>query len=175
MKKPLYPLEQIALIKEKRLEEAEKILKEKKEKLDAETAKLSSLEKKLNETRQHRVEKIQKHLEEMEAGTTSEKITHHERYIKHVVDERLKAEQRDVEGQKKVVKLAEEAVEKARSERLKKHQEVEKMKLHKKEWEKEVQLQAEKEESLEADELGESIHVRKKRTKFWSSKDGKRK
>ena len=175
MKKPVYPLAQVALIKEKRLEEAEKTLKEKKEIYDLEVEKLQNYKKKLEEVQKLKEEKIQKHFEEMSKGITSKEIEVHERYIKDVVNEQLNQEQSKVNNQKKTVKAAEEEVEKARKDRLKKHQEVEKMSLHKKEWKKEVGIQEARDEAIEADELGSNIHNRKRHIKHWSSKGGKRK
>jgi hypothetical protein len=45
MSKPQYPLEQVTIIKQKELDEAEKTLKERKVVLDKENDKMSSLEK----------------------------------------------------------------------------------------------------------------------------------
>ncbi len=164
-----YPLEQIAQIKVKRLEEAEKLLKEKKRLLDVEVEKLKKVVEKRDLVKKHRQDKLQKFLDEMQEGTTSDKIITHDRYLKKIVDEELKAEEKKVFDQKKVVTKAEEEVEKARKDRLKKNQDVEKLKLHKKEWEKEALHEEMKKDASETDEMGSSTHSLKKRARH---KDG---
>jgi len=160
-----YPLEQIAQIKQKRLEEAEKLLKEKKRLLDVEVEKLKKAEEKRDTVKKHRADKIRKFMEEMDEGTTSTKIATHERYIKKVVDEELKVEEKKVSEQVKVVKKAEEDVNNARKDHLKKNQEVEKLQLHKAEWKKEILLEEGKIEAGEADEMGSNTHALKKRSR----------
>jgi hypothetical protein len=163
MKKAVYPLEQISLIKQKRLEEAEKTLKQKKEALEIEQKKLQEAQKKLEEVKKHKTEKLTLYMKEVDEGTTSDKIAIHERYIKEIVEEELKVERKRVDTQKKAVEKAEKELEAARIERLKKNQEVEKMALHKKEWEKEIKLELNRLESIETDELGSNIHSLRKR------------
>lgn len=175
MGKEEYPLEQIATIKDKRLEEAEKVLRDKKAKCEEEKKRLQTFEEKRDEVKKHRQEKIRKHIEEMEQGTTSREIEIHQRYIQQVVDEELKEAEKKVNAQQKIVITAEEEVEKARKDYLKKTQDVEKIKLHRKEWTKDAKMQEVRDESLETDELGANIHSRKRHTKFFSSKNGKKK
>ena len=159
-----YPLEQIQEIKQKRLEEAEKILKEKKRLLDVEIEKMKKIEEKRDLVKKHKKDKLAKFFEEFAEGTTSDKIVTHERYLKKVVDEELKAEEKKVLDQGKVVKKAEEEVEKARKERLKKNLDVEKLKLHKGEWTKEAQKEELKIEASETDELGSNAHSMRTRS-----------
>lgn len=163
MKRPEYPLEQVSLIKQKRLEEAEKRLKEKKEALERELEKQEQLKKKLKEIQDLKKQKVAQFLKELEEGTTSDKINLHETFIKEVINEKLKAEEKKVKDQKEVVKKAEEAVEVARKERFQRNQDVEKMHLHKKEWLKQVALEEMRVESSESDEMGTNIHTTKKR------------
>lgn len=169
-----YPLEQIATIKQKRLEEAEKTLREKKLKLEEEKKRLVTFEEKRNEVLKHKNEKIRKHLEEVSQGTTSREMEIHQRYIKEVVEEELKEAEKKVVSQKKVVTQSEEDVEKARKEYIKKNQDVEKIKMHRKEWDKEAKMQEIRDEALETEELGTNIHSRKRHTKFYSNKHGKK-
>ena len=164
-KKPKYPLEQVALIKQKRLEEAEKLLKEKKEILEKEKEKLSEAKKKLANVKKLKEDKMREYFKEMEKGTTSDKIKLHETYIKDVVDEQLKSEKKKVADQKEEVKKAEEALEAARKDRLQKNQEMEKMRLHRKEWEKEVALEEMRQDVIDNDELGSNIHTMRNRGK----------
>lgn len=160
-----YPLEQIAQIKQKRLEEAEKMLKEKKRLFEVESEKLKKAEEKRDIVKKHKKEKLQKFIRELDEGTTSDKIATHERYLKKVVDEELKVEERKVTDQAKVLKKAEDEVEKARKEYLKKTQDMEKLKLHKTEWNKEILLEEIKLEAAETDELGSTAHAMRKRNR----------
>lgn len=165
MKKPKYPLQQVATIKHKRLEEAEKLLKEKKRILEEEEEKLVAVKKKRDEVRKHKNEKIRKYMDEVMEGTTTDKIQMHEKYIKDVVDKELKEEDKKVKDQKEAVKTAAEELEKAREDRLKKNQEVEKMKLHRKEWEKEMALEMSRAEGVINDELGSNVHTIRKQSR----------
>jgi flagellar biosynthesis chaperone FliJ len=162
-KKPEYPLMQVSQIKQRRLEEAEKMLKERKEQLQKEEEALKVAIAKRDKVLEHRKEKLRKHLAEMDQGTSSEKILQAERYIKKVVDEDLKKEEKKVKEQQEVVKKAEKAVEIARLDMVKRNQEVEKMRLHQADWEKEQSLIEMQAENLEMDELGSSTFVRKKK------------
>ena len=45
---------------------------------------------------------------------------------------------------------------------MKRQQDVEKLRIHRKEWEKEMKLLEEQKESLEMDETGSSLHTRRK-------------
>ena len=158
-----YPLEQIAFIKQKRLEESEKVLKEKKRLLEIEEEKLKKAEEKRDLVKKHRIDKLEKFFSESSMGISSDKILTHQSYIKKVVDEELKVEEKKVQDQIKLVKKAEDEVEKARSDRLKKNQDVEKLKLHKDEWKKESYKEDLKKESMETDEMGSSTYSLKKK------------
>jgi predicted nucleic acid-binding Zn-ribbon protein len=74
-------------------------------------------------------------------------------YLKEV-DEKLKLRETKVKEQKKVVDAAEKKVEDARQEMLKRQQDMEKMRLHRKEWEKEIKIILEQKEAIEMDETG---------------------
>ena len=108
--KEKYPLEHLVMIKARRLEEAEKVLKAKKEALAKEEATLKELEEKRDQTKRHRHDKINQLREELDKGTTTDKITAAKTYIK-VVDEELAERERKVNEQEKKVKEAEEEVE----------------------------------------------------------------
>jgi len=84
--------------------------------------------------------------------------------IKSFIDEmyKLGLKEKKVEEQIKVVKEAEEAVEMARKDMIKKQHDVEKMKTHRKEWEKEMRALEVHQEGIETDELGTSMHTSKK-------------
>jgi flagellar biosynthesis chaperone FliJ len=156
-----YPLEQLAIIKQKKLEEAEKALKEKKEALIKEEEKLKAVEKERDKVKEHRIAKLQQLRDKLDEGTSTDKIQQMKYYLK-VVDEKLKGKELKVKEQQKQVENAQKQVELARQDFLKKQQDVEKLRLHREEWEKEMRLVLEHIEGLESDELGSAMHSRKK-------------
>ncbi len=157
-----YPLEQLKQIKEKRLQEAEKILKEKKEALAHEEDVLKQVEAERDEMLRHREDKLKQFRDVLDEGTTTDKIQQMKQYLK-VVEEKLKVKQVKVQDQKKKVEQAQAAVEAARQEYVKKQRDVEKLDIHRKEWDKEVKIALEHVESLEGDEMGASLHHRRKK------------
>lgn len=163
-KKGKYPLEQLAIIKKKKLDEAEKILKEKKLALIKEEEKLKEVEKERDKVKEHRVAKLTQLREELDQGTTTDKIQQMKYYLK-VVDEKLKVHEQKVQEQVKKVEQAKTAVEAARQDYLKKNQDVEKLRIHREEWEKEMQAILEQKEAVETDEMGSVGHARHKRLK----------
>jgi hypothetical protein len=164
MKLPKYPLEQLMLIKERRLEEAEKKLKEKKLLLEKEQLKLKKLEEDCQTTHDHMQDKVKQLEEEMNQGTHSDKIDIAHKYLK-VVQEQLDQKKKKVLEQDKVVKTAAHNVELARQDLVKKQQDVEKLSIHKNEWKKEVMKDLEYKEALEGDEIGSAKHLSLKREK----------
>ncbi|MBI5274585.1 MAG: YscO family type III secretion system apparatus protein [Chlamydiales bacterium] len=165
MKKlPPYPLEQLAEIKQKRLEEAEKELKHKKHLLDVEKQKLIKREEERDQVKAHKADKLQQMNDKFDEGITSDEIEIMRRYLK-VVDEKLKGKEVKVLDQKKQVTLAEKAVEDAKKNLVKKQTEIEKIRMHKEEWTKEMKVLMEQEEEKVLDELGSVAFVRKKHQK----------
>ena len=164
MKLPKYPLEQLILIKERRLEESEKKLKEKKLILEKEQKKLKTLEAEAQEVHDHKQEKIKQLDEEMNQGTDSLKLDIAYKYLK-VVQEQLVQKKRKVLEQDKVVKTAEQQVEIARQDMIKKQREVEKLTIHKDEWKKEVMKELDYKEALDGDEIGSAKYISLKKAK----------
>ncbi len=159
-----YPLDQLVQIKQKRLEEAEKVLRDKKEALAIEQEKLTQLEKKRDEVKTHYKSKLTQLREKLDEGTSSTKITQMKQYLK-IVSEELAQEQKKVDAQIKVVESAEKQVEEARQDLFKKQKDVEKLKIHHKEWKKEIHLEAERLQGQEEDEMGSTMHHLKKTEK----------
>jgi NhaP-type Na+/H+ and K+/H+ antiporter len=159
VKKPKYPLEEIDQIKKKRFEEAEKSLQEKKEYLAKEQKKLEQYMKDLELIKQH---KIRQMMDEMQKGTTSDQIMLKERYLKVVVEEKLKREHAKVFEQQKEVKKAQDEVEKARVLLEQRRQDVDKLRMHREDWEQEVRKELEAFDVKETDEIGTTIHTARK-------------
>ncbi|MDN3505493.1 MAG: type III secretion T3S chaperone [Rhabdochlamydiaceae bacterium] len=159
-----YPLQQILQIKEKRLEEAEKTLIEKRNQLKEEEEQLLKLQKKRDEVKKHRDDKINQLKEELDEGTTSDKIEQAQRYLQ-VVDEKLLSREKKVAEQKTKVKAAEEAVEEAKKEVLRKQVDIEKITIHKNSWTKEMKMEEARIARVESDELGSGMFVRRRKKK----------
>lgn len=162
--KEKYPLEQVVQIKQKRLEEAEKVLEEKRAALAKEQEKLEEVEKERDKVLDHRKAKLAQLRQKMDEGTPPAKITQMKQYLK-VVDEELKQKEHKVKEQKKVVEQAEKAVEVARQDYYKKQKDIEKLKMHRKEWDEEMRSVMEHKEAIETDEMGNAMHTSKKKHK----------
>ncbi len=159
-----YPLLQVLEIKHKRVEDAEKVVKEKLEALEKEKQKLAEREADRDKAVHHYQEKLTQMREEMDHGTTSPKIQQMKAYLK-VTQEKVKIEEKKVQDQKGQVELAEKNVQMAKHELKLRRQEVDKLLTHKKDWEKEMRKEEEIIEGRQQDELGTisfSIHNRKR-------------
>ncbi|PCI77511.1 type III secretion T3S chaperone [Candidatus Aerophobetes bacterium] len=165
MKSESYPLHQIVLIKKRRLDEAERFLKQKRDELLAEEHKLKKVEEERDLTQKHFEDKQDQLKELQNVSTSAEKIEDLKIYLQTVTIE-LKEKQEKVKIQKTAVSTAESAVNHARVNMLKKQQEVEKLKLHKKSWKKEVQLEQLRKEGIETDDLGTSSFSQKKQSRY---------
>ncbi|MCY3974100.1 MAG: type III secretion T3S chaperone [Simkaniaceae bacterium] len=152
-----YPLAQLVRIKQRRLEEAEKELRRRRTVLDEETDKYRRLEESKNETLRHKEEKLDKLRTELDEGTTSDKIDRAHKYI-DVVDEELEAKEKKVSDQHKAVETARGRVEEARRDVIGKERDMEKLRMHRREWEKEMKALQEYEAGIETDEIGNVMH-----------------
>ena len=159
---PKYPLIQLVRIKKRRLEEAERILKQKRKELEKEIEKQKQAEKVRDESKNHKEDKLNQLRAKLDSGTTSDKVKVMKDYLQ-VVDEELQEKEKKVEGQIQEVKKSREKVEAARQDFLKKQQDVEKLFMHYEEWKKEIYTLAQQEEGLETDEIGSVMHNLKKR------------
>lgn len=162
MTKQEYPLEQLVLIKKRRLEEAEKALKEARDFLEKEKETLKSIIAERDKTKQHREDKLSELRTKMDEGEASNKIIAMKEYLKTVDVELVKKEEA-VKAQEVKVQQAEEAVETARKNMIQKQTDLEKLSLHRKDWDKEVKLEERRRDASESDELGSAMHSKKKR------------
>lgn len=154
----VYPLKQIIDVKQRRVEEAEKVVREKRSALEKEQQKLAEREAEYKKVKDHKDDKLKQLRETMDAGTTSPKIQQMKNYLK-TVDEKLKVEEKKLKEQQEQVKIAEKNLEQAKLELQRKRQEVDKLLIHKKDWEKEKRKELEIIENREQDELGSIIHT----------------
>lgn len=157
-----YPLEQLMTIKKKRYDQALKTLEEKKAILLEEQKKLKEVEAQRDKVLEHKTDKLEQLREELDSGTTTDKIQQMKNYLK-VVDEELEIKEKKVADQIKKVEDAEKQVEQAKAELFARKKDLEKLEIHKKEWEKEVKHWVSVQEGIEQDELGSSTHTLRKR------------
>jgi chromosome condensin MukBEF ATPase and DNA-binding subunit MukB len=157
-----YPLIEVIRIKKRRLDEAEKVLRDKKLILEKELEKLKSLQKQFDEAKKVFDNYLFKLREAMDAGEPSQKIDQHKLHLKELKERYLLA-QKNVENQKKVVKTAEEAVEVARADYQLKEKEVEKLHIHKSEWNQAMKLEEQRGEDIKMDDISNATYSRKKK------------
>lgn len=157
-----YPLIEVIRLKKRRLDEAEKILRDKKQILAKEEEKLKVIQKELNEAKTKFDTYLQKLRDAMDQGEPSSKIDHHKLHLKDLKELFLMC-QKKLDNQKKVVKSAEEAVETARLDYQLKEKECEKLTIHKTEWLQAMTLEQARADELKMDEMSTSAHARKKK------------
>ncbi len=162
MKGLKYPLEQLLQIKKSRYDQALKTLEKKKALLEEEKKKLEKCEREKGRVLTHKQEKLRQLRQDLDGGTTSDKVQTGKQYLK-VVEEKLQEEEKKVEKQKQNVKNAEKQVEIAKEELFQKKRDLEKLEIHQKEWKKEVKLWSTRQEALEHDELGSISHSFRKK------------
>jgi hypothetical protein len=163
MNNPLtYPLEQLVSIKKNRFDQAVKILEEKKALLDKANAKLYALTEERDEVLKHKNAKLTQFRTEVDGGTTTGKIQQMKTYLK-LVEEQLATKQKNVADQQKVVDAAKKQVDMATEEVIQRKKDLEKLEIHKKEWEKEVRYLTEQKEGLELDDQGSATHALRKK------------
>lgn len=153
MAKIVYPLQQVLQVKERRVEEAERVVVEKIAALRKEEEILAKKEEEREAVRKHMQDKLDQMRNEMDQGTTSPKIQQMKAYLK-VVQEKLKVEDKKVADQKEQVKIAEKNLEIAKEDLRRKRQEVDKLVTHRKDWMLEMKKEEEIIEGREQDELG---------------------
>lgn len=164
MNKMVYPLKQVLEIKIRRVEEAEKVLKEKQQLLAKEQEKLKQVEAERDKVLKHQQDKLQQLRDEMGHATTSPKIQQMKVYLKVVAD-KLQVEEKKVSNQKEQVDIAQKNVDEAKKDLDRKRLEVDKLHTHQKDWEKEMRKEMELIEIREQDELGGIIFLGRLQTK----------
>lgn len=160
-----YPLLQIIDVKQKRVEDQEKVVKEKIQQLEKEQEKLREREAERDKVVKHHTEKLSQLRQELDTGTTSDKVQQMKAYLK-VVKEKVEVEEKKVVEQQGHVAQAEKNLELARQELHIRRQDVDKLLNHKKDWEKEQRKEAEIIEGREQDELGSVIFMNHKKNRI---------
>lgn len=165
MSVPKYPLSEVKRIKQNRFDQAQKILEEKKEELKTEEKKLKEVEQARDKVLEHKIEKLNQIRDELDAGTTSDKIQQMKTYLK-IVETNLEEEETKVKEQQKQVEYAEKQVEQAVDEVFRRQKDLEKMQIHEKEWTAEARDEQQKKIESERDELGSMTYEQKRKKKL---------
>ncbi len=157
-----YPLEQLIKIKKNRFDQAVKILEEKKALLDKEKAKLYDATKQRDEVLSHKKAKLEQLRNKLDEGTTTDKIQQMKAYLK-VVDGNLAEKEKKVQEQQKAVDTAQKQVDLATEQVFQRKKDLEKLEMHKAEWNKDKLYEASKKEASQQDEQSSSTYaIRKK-------------
>ncbi len=157
---PAYPLEEVLEVKNRRVEMAELVVKEKKKLLEIEEQKLREREAERDKVKEHYKIKMNQLRQELDQGTTSDKIVQIKVYLK-VVQERLVAEEKKVKDQKTQVDLAQKNLDIARNQLKDREKERDKIVTHRKEWTKEMIKEMVVIETRAEDELGSTMFLTK--------------
>lgn len=157
-----YPLEELVKIKQKRFEQAVKLVEEKKIILKREQDTLKNLEKDRNEVLKHKEEKLKQLREALDSGESTDKIRQKKDYYK-IVQENLIEKEKKVKNQEKNVNAAEKELEIARKNLMDKQKDIEKLEIHRKQWEKEMKYFQNQKEEVFQDEIGSVKHIMKKK------------
>ncbi|MEI8365760.1 MAG: type III secretion T3S chaperone [Parachlamydiaceae bacterium] len=164
--KDAYPLGQVLQVKQRRVEDAEKVVKEKRLALEKEQKILADREADRDKAKKHYDDKLKQMRDELDGATTSPKVQQMKVYLK-IVKERIVTEEKRVQEQKKQVEKAEKILETAQADLKQKRLEVDKLQSHRKDWLKDLQKEQEVVAGREQDELGSVIfmarHHREKR------------
>lgn len=160
-----YPLEQIIKVKERRVEEQEKVVKLKEELLEKEKEKLAEREKDRDKAKSHLADKLQQLRNELDSGTTTDKVQQMKAYL-NVAKEKLVVEEKKVKDQMALVEQAKEALKKEVDLLKLRRQEVDKLKSHKKDWLVIAKKEQEIIEGREQDELGSTSFLSNRRKKL---------
>jgi hypothetical protein len=148
-------------IKQNRFDQAVKTLEEKKVLLEKAYESLYDVTKERDEVLEHKGAKLGQLRQSLDEGTTTDKIQQMKVYLK-TVDEKLAEREKKVVTQQKNVDLAQKQVDVATNELFQRKKDLEKLQMHKQEWEKEVRYWSDRKEASEQDEQGSATYQLRK-------------
>ena len=160
LKAPEYPLDQILGVKKKRVEEAQREVVNKQEALKKEEQELLKVEKKRDEVKNHKQEKLDQLVTTLNEGTTSDEVLQMKAYLE-VVEEKLQDAEQKVQNQKQAVETAKQNLEVAKEDLHKKRKEVDKLEMHRKKWLKKEEKELARKDQLQQDEIGQTIFLQR--------------
>lgn len=161
----VYPLQQVLGVKKKRVDDAEREVKKRQDELRKQEEILKQKEAERDEVIAHKSAKLQQLRDEMDQGTTTDKIKQMKLYL-GVVEERIEEKKKKVKEQKEQVRLAEKNVEEAKAQLALRRKEVDKLETHRKDWLAEAKKELEVIEGREQDELGSIAFITRQRRGF---------
>lgn len=161
MAKPVYPLKQVLEVKQKRVDDAEKVVQEKMKALEAEKQKLVEREKDRDKAIAHHTDKLNQLRQCLDEGTTTDKIIQMKNYMK-VAKEKVKIEEKKVKDQQEQVNIASKNLQEAQNQLKLRRLEVDKLDTHRKDWHKEMLKEEEVIIGREQDEIGNIIFSTKR-------------
>lgn len=165
MDKVEYPLKQVLEVKQKRVEDAEKVVIEKQKILKQEQDKLAEFEAARDKAKAHHQDKLKQFRDELDRGSTSPKLQQMKAYLK-VVEEKVKVEEKKVKDQKTKVDAAQKDLDEAKKQLQLKRLEVDKLETHKKDWMKERKKELDILQEKEMDEIGNITYESKQRKQY---------
>lgn len=157
----VYPLQQVLGVKEKRVDEAQRVVVERKNALEREEKKLKQVEEARDEIKRHYKKKLEQLRNALDSGKTTDKIQMMRLYL-DTVEEKLAIEEDRVKKQQLQVEQAKQALEEAQQLWRQRMKEVDKIKEHRKQWLLEAKRDLDREEAKEQDELGSVMHLSQK-------------
>ncbi len=164
MKLPPYPAEQILGLRQKAVEEAERLLRERRLATERERQKLAKLKEERLEIDRRKAaaqDEFQKRLGQPGANIMMENerlVAYEKRCVVEAAAKDAEIRQQDAE-----VKRAESREQDAKFELNQRIKELEAIKEHKKEWEKETRRELEEAEERKLEEIGEVMHTTRER------------
>jgi flagellar biosynthesis chaperone FliJ len=163
-KLPKYPLEQVLEVKKKRVDDAEKVVVEKRKFLEKEQEKLLQCERERDQVKNHYNDKLTQLREELDKGANTAEIQIMKRYL-DVVKEKLAKEQAKVAEQQIQVQNAQKQLDEAQAALTQRRLEADKIEMHRKEWLKEVRKEMQIAQEKTEDEIGSIIYQAKHKPK----------
>lgn len=157
-----YPLQQLLEIKEKRVEDAERILHEKKEALAREEEKLQKCIERERLAQKTYDEQLDTFYNDFAGGTQSHKIKQRKEHLKTLL-EQVKIEKEKTKKQREIRNKAEQEKDEAKAILDQRRIDLDKIEEHKKAWTKGDLEEKERLHIIEHDELGAMIHSRRKK------------
>jgi hypothetical protein len=170
---PPYPLQQVLEIKKKRVDDAEKVVREKLRLLKEEEDKLAKRKEERDKVKRHYDDKLNQLRHSFDEGTTSDKIDQKKNYIK-VVQERLKVEEKKVKEQQQQVEMAEKNVELAKNALKDRKKEQQKIETHQEVWTKDTLKEVDIIQTREEDEIGSTMFLSKLTKTHREKRDNRR-
>lgn len=155
--KPRYPLEEIIEIKHKRVDEALKVMLQRKEEYEKQLEILKKKQEDRDQVQKHLIDKLIQLRHTMDEESTSDKLINMKQYLKHTA-EKLKEENKKVEEQEKVTKEAETKLQEAKAVLTQKRKEVEKIEAHRDIWLKQMEHEIAQMEEKQSQEIGSIMY-----------------